>query len=205
MSRHPRGNQPATAIGEGWEGKRSGTGRSGRGKVRAVDDFLVDAPDTLGEADLIAAVEHGRGRNCWAARSAARGLADEPTRVLGLAARLMRDPDGIGEVLRALLDADTVTWRPAPAVDRCEIGGTTMLLADPGGGSFELCRVVPSFTPAEYARAQALVELAATAARRAADQVTLVLTDGAELGVRPATADDLSAVVELPEACSWCR
>ncbi|MEV0810122.1 GNAT family N-acetyltransferase [Micromonospora sp. NPDC050200] len=168
----------------------------------AVDDFLVDAPDALGEADLVAAVERGRGRDCWVARSEARGLVDQPTRVLGLATRLVRDPDATGEVLRAVLGADEVSWRPAPAGPHGGVGAATMLLPDPAGGSYELRRRAPSFTPAEYARAQALVELAATAVRREADRVTLVLPDGAELLVRPATADDLAGVVDLHEACS---
>ncbi|WP_433532155.1 GNAT family N-acetyltransferase [Micromonospora sp. CA-263727] len=168
----------------------------------AVDDFLVDAPESIDEADIIAAVERGRGRDCWVARSEARGLADQPTRVLGLASRLVHDPDSTGEVLRALLAADEVTWRPAPATARSGIDGMTMLLADPNGGSYALRRVAPSFTPAEYARAQALLELGATAARRATEQVTVVLPDGAELTVRPAVAEDLAAVVELHEACS---
>jgi GNAT superfamily N-acetyltransferase len=168
----------------------------------AVDDFLVDAPDALDEAGLIAAVERGRGRDCWVARSEARGLADQPTRVLGLANRLVRDPDATGEALRTLLGADSVSWRPAATgVDR-GVTGTVMLLADPAGGSFALRRSAPAFTPAEYARAQALVELAATVARRAAEQVTLVLPDGAELGVRPAGVDDLTGVLELHEGCS---
>ncbi|WBB57176.1 GNAT family N-acetyltransferase [Verrucosispora sp. WMMD573] len=168
----------------------------------AVDDFLVDAPDTLDEAGLLAAVERGRGRDCWVARSEARGLADQPTRVLGLATRLVHDPDATGEVLRALLGADEVTWRPAPALARPGIDGMTMMLADPNGGSYTLRRVAPSFTPAEYARAQALLELGATAARRSTEQVTVVLPDGAELTVRPAVADDLTAVVELHQGCS---
>ncbi|MEU9507722.1 GNAT family N-acetyltransferase [Micromonospora sp. NPDC048170] len=132
----------------------------------------------------------------------ARGLADQPTRALGLATRLVRDPDSAGEALRALLGADTVTWRPASAGPGCGLADTTMLLADPAGGSFALHRAVPGFTPAEYARAQALVELSASVARRAAEQVTLVLPDGAEAAVRPATADDLPGVVELHEGCS---
>ncbi|MGC4771512.1 GNAT family N-acetyltransferase [Micromonospora sp. DT44] len=168
----------------------------------AVDDFLVDAPDTLDEAELIAAVERGRGRDCWVARSEARGLVDQPTRVLGLANRLVRDPDATGEALRTLLGADSVSWRPAATgTDRGSIG-TSMVLADPAGGTFALRRAAPAFTPAEYARAQALVELAGTVARRAAEQVTLVLPDGVEVAVRPACADDLAAVVELHEACS---
>ncbi|MFC4145246.1 GNAT family N-acetyltransferase [Micromonospora mangrovi] len=171
-------------------------------EVGAVDDFLVDAPEHLDEADLLAAVERGRGRDCWVARSEARGLVDQPTRVLGLATRLVRDPDATGETLRALLGADAVTWRPVSPGARSGIGPTSMLLADPTGGSFELRRCAPSFTPAEYARAQALVELAATVARRAADQVTLLLPDGAELLLRPATADDLPGVVQLHAGCS---
>ncbi|MEV4842306.1 GNAT family N-acetyltransferase [Micromonospora matsumotoense] len=171
-------------------------------EVGAVDDFLVDAPDALDEADLIAAVERGRGRNCWVARSEARGLADQPTRVLGLATRLVGDPERAGEVLRATLGADEVTWRPTVATGHDAVGTTTMLLTDPAGGSYELRRQAPSFTPAEYARAQALVELAAAVARREADRVTLMLPDGAELTIRPATADDLAGVVELHEGCS---
>ncbi|MGW1452728.1 N-acetyltransferase family protein, partial [Micromonospora sp. NPDC002411] len=86
-------------------------------------------------------------------------------------------------------------------VDR-GIAGASMALADPAGGSFALRRAAPAFTPAEYARAQALVELAATVVRRAAEQVTLVLPDGAEVAVRPACADDLPGVRELHELCS---
>ncbi|WP_369938477.1 GNAT family N-acetyltransferase [Plantactinospora sp. BB1] len=169
----------------------------------AVDDFLVDAPPGLTADDLVAAVERGRGRNCWVARSEARGLADQPTRTLGLASRLVRDPDALGESLRSLLSADSVTWRPVlsgPAGPGH--GAETMRLPDPYGGSFEVLRTAPSFTPAEYARAQALVDLAAAVARQAADRVTLVLPDGAELAVRPAVGDDLPAVLEMHRRCS---
>ncbi|MEV4489718.1 GNAT family N-acetyltransferase [Micromonospora coxensis] len=168
----------------------------------AVDDFLVDAPDTLGEADLVAAVERGRGRDCWVARSEARGLVDQPTRVLGLATRLVRDPEATGEALRVLLGADEVSWRPTPAGPGGGVGASTMLLPDPTGGAYELRRRQPSFTPAEYARAQALLELAGGVARRDAERVTLVLPDSSETVIRPATGDDLAGVVELHEACS---
>jgi RimJ/RimL family protein N-acetyltransferase len=178
----------------------------------ALDDFLVDAPAALTAADLVAAVERGRGRACWVARSEAKGLVDQPTRALGLAARLARDPDSLGELLRMLLDADEVTWRPvatAPpmAAARADApprraGVQGVCLPDPDGGSFEVLRAEPSFTPAEFARAQALVDLAAAMARRAAERVTLVLSDGAELTLRPATAEDLSAVRAMHERCS---
>ncbi|MGC4896533.1 GNAT family N-acetyltransferase [Micromonospora sp. DT31] len=171
-------------------------------EVGAVDDFLVDAPEQVTEAELRAAVERGRGRDCWVARSGARGLADEPTRLLGLAGRLVRDPESTGAALRTLLNADTVTWRPTPTTGSGGVGGATMLLADPAGGGYELCRREPSFTPAEYARAQALVELAATLTSRDTERLTLVLPDAAEVSVRPATADDVPGVRELHAGCS---
>lgn len=167
----------------------------------ALDDFLVDAPERLTAADLVAA-ERGRGRDCWVARSEARGLVDQPTRALGLASRLVRDPDALGEGLRALLGADAVTWRPAPGQSRPQAGLETMRLADPAGGSYEVLRTAPAFTPAEYARAQALVDLAANVVRRTAEQVTLVLPDGAELVVRPAGPEDLPAVLAMHGRCS---
>ncbi|MFY1669432.1 GNAT family N-acetyltransferase [Plantactinospora sp. WMMB334] len=168
----------------------------------AVDDFLVDAPAELTADDLVAAVERGRGRNCWVTRSEAQGLADQPTRVLGLAGRLVRDPDALGESLRSLLSADSVTWRPVSGVPVPEHGAGAMRLPDPHGGCFEVFRTAPSFTPAEYARAQALVDLAGAAVRQAAERVTLVLPDGAELAVRPATPDDLPGVTAMHARCS---
>src|SRR3954452_25554925 len=61
----------------------------------AVDDFLVDAPDTMGEADLRAPIARGRGRDAFAARAEAQGLADQPTRALALADHLVHYPDGL--------------------------------------------------------------------------------------------------------------
>jgi len=167
----------------------------------AVDDFLVDAPHTLSEADLHAAVERGRGRDVWVAPAQAQGLADQPTRALALAARVVRDPDALGDALRALLDADTVTWRPAappaPAMTR-----RAMVLPDPTGGGYDVARSAPDFTPAEYARAQALVEIAAAAAPRAVDTAALLLADGTELTIRPGTPDDLPALLAMHARCS---
>jgi GNAT superfamily N-acetyltransferase len=55
-------------------------------------------------------------------------------------------------------------------------------------------RRAPAFTPAEFARAQAMVEVGGAVLRRDADHVTLLLPDGAELLVRPATGDDTEGV-----------
>ena len=168
----------------------------------AVDDFLVDAPDAMTEADLRAAVERGRGRDAWVVPAAAQGLVDPPTRALGLAGRLIREPDALGDTLRALLDADTVTWRPAPSPAPTGLRRDTMLLPDPAGGRYEVRRAAPPFTPAEFARAQALVEVATVAAERVAEHATLILPGGAELTVRPAGRDDLPAVLAMHDRCS---
>jgi hypothetical protein len=168
----------------------------------AVDDFLVDAPDALSEADLLAAVSRGRGRDPFVARAEAQGLADQPTRALVLAARLVADPDALAETVGTLLDANDVHWRPDPAAERHGFAGGRMTLADPAGGSLEVVRAAPAFTPAEYARAQALVEVAGVVLRQHARYATLLLPDGAELLVRPAGADDANAVRRLHGRCS---
>jgi ribosomal protein S18 acetylase RimI-like enzyme len=168
----------------------------------AVDDFLVDAPDTLTEADLHGAIARGRGRDAFVARAEAEGLVDQPTRALGLAGRLVHDPDALGEALVALLDATEVRWRPEPLPGRPGYDDRRMTLSDPDGGSYEVLRDRPGFTPAEYARAQALVELSGTVVRHQQERTTLLLADGAELTVRPAGHDDLDEVGDLHDRAS---
>ncbi|WP_306213555.1 GNAT family N-acetyltransferase [Actinoplanes sp. RD1] len=163
----------------------------------AVDDFLVDAPDTMSEREMHAAIARGRGRNAFVTRAEAQGLADQPTRALALAGRLVHDPDALGEALVSLLDAAEVRWRPAGTVVLHGYDEQHMTLVDPAGGTYEVYRPAPAFTPAEYARAQALVEVSSAGLRRAGGQTTLLLPDGAELLVREATADDLEGVRRL--------
>src|SRR4051794_36398107 len=162
----------------------------------AVDDFLVDAPDALTEQALLAAIGRGRGQHAFVARAEAQGLADQPTRALALAGRLVHDPDALGEALGALLDAADVRWRPED-VPGHGFSGARMTLADPAGGSYEVLRGAPAFTPAEYARAQALLEVSGALLRQHVEQATLLLPDGAELLIRPATGDDVDGVRRL--------
>jgi GNAT superfamily N-acetyltransferase len=168
----------------------------------AVDDFLVDAPETLTEADLLGAIARGRGRNAFVSRAEAEGLADQPTRALALAGRLVHDPDALGEALVALLDAAEVRWRPDPLPGRPGYEDARMVLDDPAGGSYEVLRAQPAFTPAEYARAQALVEVAGSMVRSQQEQTTLLLTDGNEVVLRAATGDDLEGVRDLHQHSS---
>lgn len=132
----------------------------------AVDDFLVDAPDSLDDADLIEAVRRGRGRDPWVSRAEVRGLVDEPTRVLALAARVAADPDLLEEALASLLAGSEITWRADPGRGREGYTATEMVLADPAGGTLLVRRAAPDFTPAEYARAHAFAELSGLAMTR---------------------------------------
>jgi GNAT superfamily N-acetyltransferase len=152
----------------------------------AVDDFLLDAPDNLEEADLLAAIERGRGRDAWVVRTDARGLVDPPTQIASLAARLVTDPSELGEILGTFFGC-VVRHENSPAV--AGHGQTTMRVADPGGGMIVLSRLLPSFTPAEFARAQALAEVARAALGRA------------PIMLRPAEKTDLTALAAMHERC----
>jgi GNAT superfamily N-acetyltransferase len=166
----------------------------------AVDDFLVDAPDDLTETELLAAVARGRGRDAWVARADAHRLVDAPTRALDLATLLVRDPAAIGDALAELLDART-SWHPEEG--KLGVTGSRMRVPAPAGGGWLVERHSPDFTPAEYARAQALLALAHAAASRARPATAIVvLPEGRELTVRRAGPDDLPAVRAMHARCS---
>src|SRR5215468_8102225 len=168
----------------------------------AVDDFLVDAPDALTEADLVAAVVKGRGRDAWVGRTDVRGLVDAPTQLLGLASRLVPDPDELGSALVALLGDCRVSWHPGVCPVERDFGGGPIRLPDPNGGTLVVERSEPPFTPAEFARAHALVDLAGTVVRQSASRSQLLLADGDELTIRPAGPDDADGILGLHADCS---
>ena len=135
----------------------------------AVDDFLVEAPEALTPTDLIEAVQRGRGRDPWVALADVRGLVDEPTRVLALAARVVADGEALEEALTALLGDCEIAWRAERGGLREGYTATGMRLHDPAGGMLFIRRPAPAFTPAEYARAHALVGIARLAVPTAAE------------------------------------
>ncbi|GAA4246521.1 hypothetical protein GCM10022255_018080 [Dactylosporangium darangshiense] len=139
----------------------------------AVDDFLVEAPEHLTRADLVDAVQRGRGRDPWVSPADVRGLVDEPTRVLALAAKVLDGTATLEEAIAALLGDCDISWRAgattkSSAVAAAGFTATGMQLPDPAGGTLYVRRPAPAFTPAEYARAQALVEVAKVGARHTA-------------------------------------
>jgi GNAT superfamily N-acetyltransferase len=165
----------------------------------AVDDFLLDAPDALDETDLLAAIDKGRGRNAWIARADAYDLVDSPTQVATLAARVTRDPSLLGKTLGTLLGGCLVQYESDRTVSGH--GASVMRLESPAGGMIVLTRLAPAFTPAEYARAQALVEVARAAATRQMCGVTMLFPDGKELVLRPAGSADLTPLLEMHGRC----
>jgi hypothetical protein len=128
----------------------------------AVDDFL----DELTVADLTEAVRRGRGRDAWVAQADVRGLIDEPTRVLALATKVLDGTATLEEAIAALLGDCDISWRADTSTGAEGYTATGMQLQDPAGGTLYVRRPAPAFTPAEYARAHALVGLAQVAGRR---------------------------------------
>jgi L-amino acid N-acyltransferase YncA len=85
---------------------------------------------------------------------------------------------------------------------------TRLWLSDPTGGGYLLARADVPFTPAECARAYAMLDVAtmALAGRRAAPAaggtLIAVVADGREVEIRPAAVEDVDAIVELHARCS---
>lgn len=170
-----------------------------------VDELLVAASPVLSASDLAAAVTDGGARMPRVQPADAHALVDPPTRSLGLAARLLRSPDDLPTALAELLGGAQIAWRPEEPGGTAE-DPTQLWLDDPTGGGFLASRPTAPFTPAESARAHALVDVA-VAALSAAPQVAaeswrMLLADGAEVTIRRATPDDLDAVVALHARCS---
>jgi hypothetical protein len=129
-------------------------------EVGAIDEFLIDAPESLTAEQLLDAIRRGRGREPWVSRTDARGLIDEPTRALGIAAMVAADPRRLEQALAALLGDCEISRGPGAPDSRAGFTPTVMVLANPVGGALVVRREAPAFTPAEFARAQALVQVA---------------------------------------------
>jgi len=175
-----------------------------------VDELLVAASPILSAADLMAAVTEGGARSPRVAAADAHALVDAPTRTLTLAARLVRTPADLPAILASLFPGAELAWRAEPPADGDD-DATRLWLTDPTGGGFLLTRPELPFTPAECARAYAMLDVATVAGTGqqpgpaegpTVATVVVVLTDGREVAIRPAVADDLDAIVELHSRCS---
>ncbi|MYS36851.1 acetyltransferase (GNAT) family protein [Streptomyces sp. KhCrAH-43] len=178
-----------------------------------VDEFLLRVPASLPAQQLARAVSAAGGSSTWTERADAHDLVDAPTRVLGLATRTALDAAELPLALRQLLGRCTIHSLPAVSVSGRATGEsapvegvleeTVMRLRDPSGGVITVERPYLPFTPTEFARARALVELDARLGPRVprGEQV-LTLPEGNEITVRRADRTDHEAAVAMHGRCS---
>ncbi|MFD4137407.1 GNAT family N-acetyltransferase [Streptomyces sp. NPDC058572] len=178
-----------------------------------VDEFLLRAPAGLQAPGLTHGIAEAGGRDTWIERADAHDLVDTPTRVLGLATRTALDAAELPLALRQLLGRCTIRSRPAlsltgrPTGELPPVEGvleeTVMHLRDPNGGALTVERPYLPFTPTEFARARALVELDARLGPRVPrSHDVLTLPEGNEIIVRRADQSDVEAALAMHERCS---
>jgi GNAT superfamily N-acetyltransferase len=179
-----------------------------------VDEFLLRAPAEAAADDITRAVAQAGGRDTWIERADAHDLVDAPTRVLGLATRTALDAAELPLTLRALLGRCTIRSLPATPVAGQGRGpvtvpvegvleDTVMRLRAPEGGVITVERPHLPFTPTEFARARALVELdARLGPRMPRGQDVLTLPEGSDITVGRADTGDQAAAKAMHERCS---
>ncbi|MFF5439494.1 GNAT family N-acetyltransferase [Streptomyces achromogenes] len=178
-----------------------------------VDEFLLRAPGTLTAAGLTRAVALAGGTSTWIERADAHDLVDAPTRVLGLAARTALDASELPLALRQLLGRCTIRSLPAtpvgggrgplPVPAEGVLEDTVMRLPAPEGGVLTVERPYLPFTPTEFARARALVELDGRLGPRIPrGQDVLTLPEGDDITVRRVDTGDLAEARAMHDRCS---
>ncbi|MFJ6514219.1 GNAT family N-acetyltransferase [Streptomyces sp. NPDC091406] len=178
-----------------------------------VDEFLLRAPASLQAQELSREIAAAGGASTWIERADAHDLVDTPTRVLSLATRTALDAAELPLALRQLLGRCTIHSLPAVSVTGRATGQsapvegvleeTVMRLRDPSGGVISVERPYLPFTPTEFARARALVELDARLGPRVPrSEDVLTLPEGNEITVRRADRSDLAAARAMHDRCS---
>ncbi|MCQ4040564.1 GNAT family N-acetyltransferase [Streptantibioticus rubrisoli] len=172
-----------------------------------VDEFLVRAPITVQSQELARTVSTAGGRDTWLERADTHDLVDTPTRVLTLATRTALDSAELPLALRQLLGRCRIRSLPAGDVAQPPADGAleefTLRLRDPSGGTIVIERPYLPFTPTEFARARALVELDAQLGTRVPHRRdVLTLPEGNEITVRRASPADLPAARAMHDRCS---
>ncbi|WP_254402543.1 GNAT family N-acetyltransferase [Streptomyces sp. AC555_RSS877] len=179
-----------------------------------VDEFLLRAPGDLAGSEITRAVALAGGSDTWIERADAHDLVDAPTRVLGLAARTALDAAELPLALRQLLGRCTIRSQPAKPVAGGGAGpeavpaegileDTVMRLRAPEGGVITVERPYLPFTPTEFARVRALMELDAQLGPRVPrSHDVLTLPEGSDITVRRADTGDLEAARAMHERCS---
>jgi GNAT superfamily N-acetyltransferase len=171
-----------------------------------VDEFLLRAPAPLPAAALALTVADAGGTGTWLERADAHDLVDAPTRMLTLATRTALDAAELPLALRRMFGRCTIgSTPPVPGEEPAEdvLTATEMRLRDPSGGTITVRRDYLPFTPTEFARARALVELdARLGVRMPAARNSVTLPEGHEITVRRAGPEDRAAALAMHERCS---
>lgn len=190
-----------------------------------VDEFLLRAPADLAAAEITRGVAHAGGSGTWIERADTHDLVDAPTRILGLATRTALDAAELPLALRQLLGRCTIRSLPAkaqgtpgpradapadgapiegaPVEGALESEGTVLRLRAPDGEEITVERPYLPFTPTEFARARALVELDTRLGPRIPrSQDVLTLAEGSSITVRRADTADVDAAKAMHERCS---
>ncbi|MER6526505.1 GNAT family N-acetyltransferase [Streptomyces sp. NPDC001508] len=178
-----------------------------------VDEFLLRSPADLTAAEITRVVSLGGGAHTWIERADAHDLVDAPTRILGLAARTALDAAELPLALRQLLGRCTIRSLPAAPADDARgpqavpaegaLEDTVLRLRAPEGGVITVERPYLPFTPTEFARARALVELDTRLGPRIPrSQDVLTLAEGNAITVRRADPGDLEAAQAMHARCS---
>ncbi|MET8684419.1 GNAT family N-acetyltransferase [Streptomyces sp. NPDC004732] len=183
-----------------------------------VDEFLLRAPAELSGAAISRSIAQAGGAGTWIERADAHDLVDAPTRILGLATRTALDAAELPLALRHLLGRCTI--RSLPATSRTGtrgdeaapseatpvdgvLEGTVLRLKGPDGEVITVERPYLPFTPTEFARARALVELDTRLGPRIPrSQDVLTLPEGNSITVRRADTADIEAAKAMHERCS---
>ena len=176
-----------------------------------VDEFLLRAPQALSAGEITRAVAQAGGTGTWIERADAHDLVDAPTRILGLATRTALDAAELPLALRQLLGRCTIRQLPAAPTGGAEdavpaegvLEDTVLRLRAPEGGVITVERPYLPFTPTEFARARALVELDSRLGPRIPrGEDVLTLPEGEAITVRRADTGDVAAAKEMHGRCS---
>ncbi|WP_083975416.1 GNAT family N-acetyltransferase [Kitasatospora mediocidica] len=170
-----------------------------------VDEFLLRAPRDLPRAMLAGAVARAGGREIWTDPADAHDLVDLPAHVLALATRTALDAAELPVALRKLFGQCTIRQFPATGGQSSapSLDGHLMRLPMPSGELVELSRPHLPFTPTEFARAKALVELDAVLGPRVPQVAArLSLPAGTDLTVRRADPSDKAEALAMHRRCS---
>ncbi|WP_244164680.1 GNAT family N-acetyltransferase [Streptomyces silaceus] len=179
-----------------------------------VDEFLLRTPDDLSASEITRAVSRAGGSGTWIERADAHDLVDAPTRILGLATRTALDAAELPLALRHLLGRCTIRSLPAAtrkgeaaSAEGSPVDGvledTVLRLKGPEGEVITVERPYLPFTPTEFARARALVELDTRLGPRIPrSQDVLTLPEGDSITVRRADTGDVDTAKAMHERCS---